>query len=493
MFTLLKKFFATLISLGFIILTAPVYAVDPPHNDTITPETWWCTRCHTQYDGGVQHKSAEGNPYICLNCHTTAGLANNKRLLSAEQAMPGTSGRNHRWDSGPGGYVTPGGANTSTGMVFSGVAGGQSGVFAGTMPRAYTITVNSGGDVGTATFNWTWQDEGGTPQAGGTNISTGTDISLNGNIKVTFANGLSPSFTQNDTWTIKVRPQINYPTTYVDTATNLTRKMFPPVGAPLDIPDVDPTGYVYPGSTYGKASCSTCHNQHYQSKQSFDPLSPSSYSSSPQFSNGEGRHFQRINNEQNQLCLDCHSARNKGNDFYNADPDDDVRTWTGNKKSHPVGVDFPSTKIENAALFHTVPKEPSTSLLNPGADMSDKATSGKATSTTNTICVTDTSKDFTNPSNNYYNPIGLAVYFPSQFVGNLITSYNANQVCWAAGNVSITTGDVYLIDVDGNPSNNFRFYNSGAGTISFTGGKVYCMTCHSLHWADSNETTYDAP
>lgn len=69
----------------------------------------------------------------------------------------------------------------------------------------------------------------------------------------------------------------------------------------------------------GKIMCSTCHDQHSQSNAPFDPSSPPS---------GSGRHFQRIPNDLNQMCLDCHRLRNIT----------DVTTYTGSKLSHPVGV-----------------------------------------------------------------------------------------------------------------------------------------------------------
>ena len=483
MFISFKKIFVTVAWSSFIIsmLAYPVYAADWPHRTT--GNAWWCTNCHVTHNTtSGQFTKVKGNSNLCQSCHQSAGDAADKPMLDVHLAEPGTQGVSHRWDSGPGGYVTAALTNTSTGTVLSGVVGGQAGVFSGTVPRTYTITINSGGDVGTATFNWTWQDEGGTSQSGGTGISTGTDIPLIGEIKVTFVNGTTPSFNAGNTWTIKVRPQINFPSNI-----ELAKRMFIGDGAPLDITDIDTRpDYLIPASTYGKASCSTCHNQHNQSNNPFDPFSPTTYTAG----DTQDRHFQRINNEQNQLCLDCHSARNKGNDFSNADPDDDVRTWSGNKKSHPVGVDFPSTKPENAALFHTVPKEPSSSLFNPSTDVSGKAALGKATVATNTTCVTGDLR----PAVNSNDLEGLVIYFISgsnQGTGKTVTSNTSTQICWATGNLNILVDDKYIVDKDGNPSNNFRFAN--AGTVSFTGGTVYCMTCHGPHWADSNQDTYDAP
>lgn len=527
MVTLLKKLFVRVMLIGFLGIASSVYAVEPPHYDDPT-DLWWCTNCHTLSGVGTNLKTSPGNSDLCLSCHDEDPLARayKKHLRETEMAVPGASGRNHRWDSGPSGYVTTNTPGGSTGSVISGIVHTistnwdstnddtmktnlKSLTFNGSVPRTYTITAAQEGEVGTATFNWTWQDEGSaSATTGGTGVTTNTNIALvtanvdstDDNIKISFINGSTQSTTCNksfcvgDSWTITVRPQINYPTTFslTDSYANLTKKMLPHKNAPKDLPDVDGSAYIFQGSTYGKASCSTCHNQHYQSKKSFDPLSPA-YTGS---GTGEGRHFQRIDNEQNQLCLDCHSARNIGNDFAepNTNPDDDVRTYSGTTKSHPVGVDFPSIKSQHVGLMHSAPKEPSTSPANPSADQSDKATIGKASSDSNNTCVTDTSKDFTNTSNNYYAPTGLHVYFVRQRVlTTAIASYSANQVCWTVDAVSILAGDVYVIDTDGNPSNNFRLYDSVSQKPTYTTGKVYCLTCHGPHWADSNELTYDAP
>ena len=474
-----------MIILGIAVIGAShAYAVDPPHNDTST-DTWWCTKCHTLYGVGTALKTPKGNSARCLSCHTTTGMASNKPFTEADEAVPGTSGIYHRWDSGPGGYITSSTPGGSTGYILSGIVytwndgdtvtnNLKNIFFNGSVPRVYEIKITTEGNIGTAQFQWRSSDNSGTTwTAWSANQATATSFAFadGNNLKVSFVNGLSPSFKLNDTWTVKVRPQINYPFTYFDNYANLTKKMFKDTGAPNDILDVDTTSYTYPASTYGKASCSTCHNQHYQTNMSNDPFSPSTYDSSVPFSDGAGRHYQRIPNQQNELCLDCHSKRNINT----------VRTWTGNKLSHPVGVDFPSVNTST----HSVPKEYT------GVDQSNKATSGKATATTNTTCLTDTAKDWTNTSNSYYNPTNLYVYLLGSGLSKQITSYTATQVCWASGALSITSGHAYVIDADGNPTNNFRFYDSSAGKASFVQGKVYCLTCHGIHWADSDQLTYD--
>ena len=88
--------------------------------------------------------------------------------------------------------------------------------------------------------------------------------------------------------------------------------------------------------------CSTCHDQHLQTKTPFDP-------DASQTAGDAGRHFQRIDNDTNQMCRDCHSDRNMAS----------VRTYAdGANLSHPVGVAYPS----GSDKFHDVPREPNSSI-----------------------------------------------------------------------------------------------------------------------------------
>lgn len=138
--------------------------------------------------------------------------------------------------------------------------------------------------------------------------------------------------------------------------------------------------------------CSTCHDQHLQTNAPFDPTA----SATP---GDAGRHFQRIPNDANQMCLDCHSDRNVSS----------VRTYIpGSNLSHPVGVALPSGDPK----FHDAPLEPGGKPQTGGP----------------------------------------------RFGGN------------GAG--------------DTNPSNNL---------ILDASGNVQCLTCHNVHFADSDPNTMDGP
>lgn len=102
-----------------------------------------------------------------------------------------------------------------------------------------------------------------------------------------------------------------------------------------------------------KVVCSVCHNIHSQSAETWDPSAPS-YGGS---GTGSGRHFQRAANDLNQLCEDCHYYRTP------VSGETDVRTWSGNKKSHPIMKIFTSANGETPDVtkplqFNTAPLEP---------------------------------------------------------------------------------------------------------------------------------------
>ncbi len=134
--------------------------------------------------------------------------------------------------------------------------------------------------------------------SGGTNVGTGSSVPLDQGITVSFVNGTpSPSFTVNDQWTVFTSPDVNQPTT-------------PALAA---------------STAGGVVTCSTCHDEHSQLGTPFDPAAPPYPTSGP---GGAGRHFQRVDNDTDQMCVDCHSARN---------------VTASSLGSHPVAVVIPTT------------------------------------------------------------------------------------------------------------------------------------------------------
>lgn len=163
------------------------------------------------------------------------------------------------------------------------------------------------------------------------------------------------------------------------------------------------------GTWTAKVVCSVCHNQHSQAANTWDPNAPSYEGSGT----GSGRHYQRAANDLNQLCEDCHYYRSP------AQAGTDVRTWDGNKKSHPVAKIFTSANgetpdVTKPSQYHTAPREPQAA--------SWSAQTG--------------------------------------------TRYQQNG-----------TGDT-------NPTNNI---------VVGSDGRIRCLSCHGIHYTDSDSTTVDQP
>lgn len=279
-------------ALGLLWLGAPVIvrAIDAPHTGGSL-----CGSCHISHQSlGGDLTSTAGNANSCLSCHQAGGAASAKAFANADQAVPWpglptnapSTGTSHRWDAGAGGHVefVGGAATPSTGSVL--VYGAYTGPYA----KTYTLTITTAGAVGTARFNWAATTPGG---GSGISVLTAASNTLFQGVYVKFVNGTGTSFQLNDKWNVYVRPDLRTPTNAV----------------------------VLAHTTNGVPTCSACHDEHSQAMTPFDPAA-SAYAGGA----GTNRHFMRVNNDQHQLCYDCHAPRNVTNSVAG---------------SHPVGITVP--------------------------------------------------------------------------------------------------------------------------------------------------------
>jgi predicted CXXCH cytochrome family protein len=299
---------------GLLLLAwSTSYALDPPHDNSNNIN---CINCHTPHGapGGSITREA-GNPNLCMTCHTPGGLATNRPFNDVDQARPGVSGFSHRWDSGPSGHVERQPGNTSTGSLRSG------GVFSGRIENRYTITITSSGDAGIATFDWS--DDRGNSGSG----SAGSDVPFDSGLLLDFADGASsPSFIAGDSWVLEVRTDLRLP----DFTDPFERPMAQRLAGLTGL-----GGGVF-DTTYAKVVCSVCHDQHSQEHQPFDPGAPPFLGDGT----GEGRFFQRRDNDFNQMCVVCHAARNVASSTLG---------------SHPVGVPIPGGEFQPPAALNLDP------------------------------------------------------------------------------------------------------------------------------------------
>lgn len=294
---------------GALLGASPVRAQDPPHDFPTAYSQ--CEVCHMiHHSAGPNLTVASTNANLCMNCHVEGGAANAYPFADADQAVPGTGGTSHRWDAGASGRVSLGSPNASHGTVQSG------GTYVGMYPKRYILTIQSGGNVGGSTFSWVSTTlNASTPSPTPVTATTGADVALEQGLRVSFYNYLSPtvgvgtptptpvanSFAAGSVWNVWVRPDI-----VPATSAGVADYMYPPAPTPN-----------------GKLTCSACHNQHLQAETPFDHDAPA-YGGA---GTGAGRHFQRINDETNQMCSDCHAARYVGG---------------SGAGSHPVNVAIPA-------------------------------------------------------------------------------------------------------------------------------------------------------
>lgn len=269
----------------------PAFAIDPPHVTTNL-----CNSCHMSHlNPGGNLTTVAGNANLCISCHQPGGTASSHPFANSDQALPwsglpagtGASGTAHRWDANAAGHVLfLGGATTPSAGILM-----PTGVFTGAYAKTYTITINTPGSAGTARFNWAATTPGG---GSGNNVLTSSNAPLDQGVSVDFRGAASSSFQLGDQWNLCVLSGLRNPT----------------------------NAAVVAHSTNGVASCSACHSEHNQEMTPFDPAAPA-YGGS---GTGDGRHFMRINNDSNQMCMDCHAAHNVTNSLAG---------------SHPVGIRIP--------------------------------------------------------------------------------------------------------------------------------------------------------
>jgi predicted CXXCH cytochrome family protein len=399
----------TLTSLTIVFLawnvTGPrtAWPLDPPHN---TVNAISCSNCHISHHApGMAITTAQGNANLCMTCH---GPASGKPFADTDQAYPGQSGNSHRWDSGASGHAKASIGNTSTGKVQSG------GAFTGSYAKTYTITISTQGDVGVARFSWTATAPGG---GSGTNVLTGSNVSLDQGITVTFTDGASsPSFKLNDVWRVNVRTDINQPTTAA-----LAARI-----------------------SSGKIMCSTCHDEHSQANTPFDPAAPV-YGGA---GTGNGRHCQRIASDTDQMCKDCHSARN---------------VTSSSQGSHPVGVG--SATLACLTCGHSVHP-----MYTPGSQ-------------------TPLGPNHEIECQSCHQP-----HYSPATDGTLRRVTDSNAICTNCHRLADTTSPAAHFDLASGVLWPGGQYGSLFPQITDTGKRGYCTNCHQPHgWPDDATPAIDYP
>lgn len=460
---------AGFVSLAFLGIAG---ATDAPHKD---PENVFCSSCHTPHAqlgsnyGPSLTKGANAN--LCMSCHFLGGVAKNWPFDSSDQAVPGISGSSHRWDRD----MTPGaaplylaasnpdnayGLRTASELInpalktvmteFSNVVvcstchGQHSQAKTPYDPYSYNASAGDGGGAATGGSLNTLADTSKTDWsanqwAGYILVMTGGTAANIGQTRTISGNSGSPAstLTVSSNFPVAVQSGDTYYTTKngsgFDSGTAVAGSDSSHVVDSSKSWTTNWAGY-YVKMTGG---ANTGLRRRIQSstgntltlvdafKDAFGQEHP--VSSGDSYYITSNRHFMRINNVADDLCVDCHyyrSSSSKNGSVYQTD----AHTWDGKKKSHPVGKRL--------------------SDVNDPSQFNAKFIEGYCTCSSYTMadCAT-------------------------------------NGCTWAWAEQAGARGEING-GADANLTNNIT---------SGTDNRINCLSCHSIHYADSDSTTVDTP
>jgi predicted CXXCH cytochrome family protein len=469
-----NKFIVVVLSLllGLTGLFGTAGATDPPHNGA---ENIFCSSCHiphpvvpTSYFGSLTRDS---NANLCLSCHFLGGVALNWPFASSDQAEPGTSGTSHRWDRD----MTPGAAPLYLAAATPNNAYGLRTPSELATPALRTILTKYSNSVVCSTchqqhsqantpydpysYNASAGDGGGTATGGSLNtltdttktgwtgsewvgytlvITGGTAANINQARTISGSTG-SPDCTLTVSSNFPAAVQAGDTYYITNNATPSFNSGTATAGDSSDVVDGTKSwttnywaGY-YVKMTGGANSGDRRRIQ----GNTANTLTLADAFTYPVAANDtyyitSARHFMRINSVTADMCNDCHYYRSFAS-MNGGIHQTDVHTWDGNEKSHPVGKGL--SDVSDPSQFNAAFLEGYCSGPDP--------------------CSTLT-----------------------------MTGCSAGSGCtwnWAAegGARGELNGGA-----DTNLTNNITVGNDG---------KVNCLSCHNVHFADSDSATVDTP
>ncbi len=460
-----------LLAAGILASFGITAAIDPPHND---PENVFCNSCHVMHRqlgnsyGGSLTKDSNAN--LCLSCHVDGGVASNWAFASSDQAVPGVSGISHRWDRD----MTPGAAPLNLALSNPDNAFGLRTPSELANPGLKTIMTKFSNVVVCSTchqqhsqvktpydpyaYNASAGDGGGTASGGSLNtladssktwsadqwagyilVMTGGTASNIGQARTILGNTGSPSCTL--TLSSRFPAAVNAGDSYYITMNSVAFDSGTAVAASDVSHIVDNTkswttnwaGY------YVKIIRGTYNaGQRRRIQSSTGNTLTLAYPFDDPVGSGDayyitsGRHYMRINDDTADLCVDCHYYRSSSSvngSVYQTD----VRAWDGNKKSHPVARRL--------------------------SDVSD----------------------------------------PTQFNSSLLEGYCSGPLsCYSytMAGCAIASGCTWTWAAQGGTRgemNGGSDANLTNNITTDTGGRINCLSCHNVHYADSDSTTVDTP
>ncbi len=395
-----------LVGLISLIHCGAALALDVPH---AAPESVKCSSCHTLHNYlGSNLTNQPTNAALCKSCHTLTGTASALPFASFDQAKPGVSGTSHSWSG-----LMPAISNPSNAYGLRATADLTNLGVKRRVSEAGNAVICSACHDEHSQLNLPWDPMAVSTSRGQTGTATGGTAST--------LVDTSKAWTENQ-WanaTVKIMSGLN-------------------------------SGLV-------KRVLSNTANQ-----LTFQTSFPNSIGANTSYYLNSNRHFMRVTNTADQLCLDCHYYRNQS----------DVTTYTGTPLSHPIRKAL--TAAKDPTQFFNIPREPQSAGFVPQAGTRGELNGGTDTNLKNNIvlasdlgilCLSCHDMHYTGSSDGY------------------LLKRSLEETCHACHKTDVNTP---------NDANAIKTHNStNAGSTKWGGdgwgitggkyGKFGCTTCHTAH------------
>ncbi len=397
---------AGLIGLIVLLPIGTAFGLDLPH---AAPENVGCTSCHTLHNSlGPDLTNQPTNAALCKSCHTFTGTASSLPFADSDQARPGISGTSHSWSGLMPAVSNPAnayGLRAATDLAISELQSRVS-------ESGNTVICSVCHDQHYQ-LNVPWDPFSSSTSRGQTGTATGGTVNT--------LTDTSQSWTVNQWANLSVKMKSG-------PDAGLERKVLSNTATQLIL-----------GSSF-----------------------PSAVSAGNSYYLGSNRHFMRIANTADQLCLDCHYYRNQS----------DVATYTGTPLSHPVKRTLAAVK--DPTQFFSTPREPQSAAFAPQTGARGELNGGTDTNLKNNIVL---ASDLSILCLSCH-----GMHFTPTSDGNLLRRPQ-EEICSACHKTDVnTTNDDNAIKTH-NSSNAFssKWGANGWGITGGKYGKFGCTTCHTGH------------
>jgi len=394
--------------IGMIFLLPPgiAFGLDLPHT---APESVGCTSCHTLHNSlGPNLTNQPTNAALCKSCHTFAGSASARPFADSDQAKPGISGTSHSWSG-----LMPAVSNPSNSYGLRATADLVNTVVKSRVTDSGNALICSACHDQHYQLNLPWDPFSNSASRGLSGKSTGGTVST--------LDDTSRAWTVNQWANLSVKMMSG-------ANSGLERKVLSNTATRLTL-----------GSNF-----------------------PNPVSANDSYYLDSNRHFMRIANTADQLCLDCHYYRNQTS----------VTTYTGTPLSHPVNKTL--SAVKDPDQFFTMPLEPQSAAFAPQTGARGEFNGGTDTNLKNNIVLaSDLSILCLSCHEMHYSPTSD---------GNLLRRPK-EEICSACHKTDVnTTNDPKSIKTHNSATTASAKW--GANGWGITGGKYGrfgCTTCHTGH------------